>query len=83
MANITKRQTISLLKKVQKFLCEVSLRFSTDIQTYIDDENGRLWFVYNVKERDDKYISGHCYEWRTYTENLKVFEKFMSDVNNI
>ena len=76
--NITKRETMKLLRMTQKFQRECSyLTGGIDITTRIN-ENGRLWFVLCVTISYGVYEYGHCYEWRSYEENLASLERAMS-----
>jgi len=77
---IKKRETLKLLRKVQKFQCSDCGAHKIDIQTYVDDETKKLWFVCNGT-MDNEVIMGSCYEWRTYAENEIVINDFISAFN--
>lgn len=75
---ITKRETMKLLRMAQKFQFECAyLTDGINITTRIK-KNGRLWFVLCVTISEDVNEYGHCYEWRSYEENLASLEHVMS-----
>ena len=75
---ITKRQTLSLLRKVQKLQVEDCGKHNISINCYIDK---KLWFTYAAKFGEN-YLSCACYEWREYEENLEMMENFIETVRN-
>ena len=77
MSNITKRETLSLLRKVQRLQVEDGGIHGISISVYKDDKNGRVWFTYSGNV-DGKYHSGACYEWREYESNHEEFLRFAS-----
>lgn len=81
MANITKRQTISLLRKLQKFQIEDWGKHRIELRLYRND-NGCLWFCGTAFKTDDTLVNVSCYEWRSYEQNKEEIEKFISTINN-
>jgi hypothetical protein len=80
--NITKRQTITLLRKVQKFQIEMSnvssIYLTINVHTP-DADHKHFWFNYSATI-DAEHIGDACYNFRTYEHNLKVFEEFKEKV---
>ena len=80
--NITKRQTITLLRKVQKFQIELSNTSFAYLTIGVHTPNEyykRLWFTYAAKINEE-FIINECYNFRTYEDNLKIFEEFKEKV---
>lgn len=76
---ITKKQRLSLLKRVQKFQVTDNGVHKIGIACYVDE--GGLWFVCNATV-NEKYVWGYCYNWGDYEQNLKSIENFISCVLN-
>jgi len=77
--NITKRQSLTLLRKVQRVQCEDCGKHSISLCAYKDNENGKFWFV-ACATINDKYECVSCYEWRSYAENLQYIEDWIQKI---
>lgn len=78
MSKITKRETLSLLRKVQRFQFEDGGVHSISISVYKNaDKRGSMWFTYSGNV-DGEFHSGACYEWRDYELNHDEFLRFAS-----
>ena len=75
---ITKRQTLSLSRMMQRFQVANSGNHNVAINTY--NEKNRLWFTCDAL-LDKNYISGRCYEWDTYENNKKNLMEFMKKLS--
>ena len=80
MGKITKRQTLTVLRKLQKFQAEDCGKHNISITSYTN-EKGRLWLAYNAIVCGE-FFYGNCYEWREYEENLEMVENFIKTVRN-
>ena len=75
---ITKTQTLSLLRMMQRFQVANNGNHSVAINTY--NNKNVLWFICDAL-LGKKYISGRCYEWDTYENNKKSLMDFIKKLS--
>lgn len=75
---ITEKQTISLLRMMQRFQVAVGGKYKVAINTY--NVKNVLWFTCDAI-LGNKLISGRCYEWDTYENNKKSLIDFMKKLS--
>ena len=79
MRKITKKQTLTLLRKVQKFQIEDCGKHRITTNLVLNDNN-KLWFnAYGFK--GDEVVNFYCWNFRSYDENNRDFEKFVEMFN--
>ena len=73
---ITKKETLKLLRMMQRFQMEST--HSVSINVY-HDEGGKLWFTCDTII-NGKCVCGRCYEWDTFENNLANLENYMKTI---
>ena len=80
MGNITKRQTLTALRKLQKLQAEDCGKHNISINCYMNEE-GRLWFTCNARVCGE-FVCCECYEWREYSQTMLLIEDFIEKIRN-
>lgn len=75
----TTRETIKLLRKIQRFQIEDAGKHK--VYVAVDLHKNRVYFTYWAFVHDE-LVSGECYYWRTFEENKKGVETFIEKVAN-
>lgn len=82
MKRITKRQTLSLLRKAQRFQIEDGGKHRIHISMY--ETNGVInFFTWGfVGENYEKVVSCDCFCWREFEKNRSEIESFFEIIRN-
>lgn len=78
--NITEEQTMTLLRRVQHFQILDGGKHDISIRLAYDEGDGKLWFTYSG-HIGEQYLSGSCYYFWTYEENVSCMDKFIESFN--
>lgn len=76
---ISKREMLTLLRRMQKFQLEDMGNRYFEISTLLDEEGP--WFTVTARI-GKKYLNAACYGFRTYEENRQLLDDFVKEIQD-